>query len=129
MRPNTELSRAMMSGGVPFGASTAHHTTERNPGRPASSIVGTSGSAAQRRRAAAGAGRPAGRRGGAASARGASGGAGPVVRGEGVRGRTALAKAHRGQLHFGSGGRGIPSHIAGETFKVVTGVDIVHVQL
>lgn len=39
----------------------------------------------------------------------------------------ALAKAKPGQLHFGSGGKGIPSHVAGETFKVATGVDIVHV--
>jgi len=39
----------------------------------------------------------------------------------------ALAKARPGQLHFGSGGKGIPSHVAGETFKVAAGVDIVHV--
>ena len=39
----------------------------------------------------------------------------------------ALAKSKPGQLHFGSGGKGIPSHIAGETFKIAAGVDIVHV--
>jgi tripartite-type tricarboxylate transporter receptor subunit TctC len=39
----------------------------------------------------------------------------------------ALAKAKPGQLNFGSGGRGIISHISGEMFKKVTGVDITHV--
>ena len=39
----------------------------------------------------------------------------------------ALAKARPGQLHFGSGGKGIPSHVAGENFKVAAAVNIVHV--
>jgi tripartite-type tricarboxylate transporter receptor subunit TctC len=39
----------------------------------------------------------------------------------------ALARAKPGQLNFGSGGKGIQSHISGEMFKSATGVDIVHV--
>jgi tripartite-type tricarboxylate transporter receptor subunit TctC len=39
----------------------------------------------------------------------------------------ALAKAKPGQLTYGSGGRGIQSHIAGENFKTMAGVDIVHI--
>jgi len=39
----------------------------------------------------------------------------------------ALAKAKPGQINFGSGGRGIMSHISGEMFKTVTGVDMTHV--
>ncbi|MBV8030293.1 MAG: tripartite tricarboxylate transporter substrate binding protein [Betaproteobacteria bacterium] len=44
-----------------------------------------------------------------------------------VRELIALAKAKPGELHYGSGGKGIPSHITAETFKAATGVDIVHV--
>ncbi len=51
----------------------------------------------------------------------------PSVPATSVQELIALAKAKPGQLHFGSGGKGIPSHVAGETFKVATGVDIVHV--
>ena len=39
----------------------------------------------------------------------------------------SLAKARPGQLNFGSGGKGIQSHISGEMFKSMTGVNIVHV--
>jgi tripartite-type tricarboxylate transporter receptor subunit TctC len=39
----------------------------------------------------------------------------------------AAAKAQPGKLNFGSGGKGIQSHISGEMFKAATGVDIVHV--
>jgi tripartite-type tricarboxylate transporter receptor subunit TctC len=39
----------------------------------------------------------------------------------------ALAKAQPGKLNFGSGGKGIQSHISGEMFKSAAGVDIVHV--
>jgi len=39
----------------------------------------------------------------------------------------ALAKAQPGKLNFGSGGKGIQSHISAEMFKAATGVDIVHV--
>jgi len=38
-----------------------------------------------------------------------------------------LAKTRPGQLNFGSGGKGIQSHISGEMFKSMTGVNIVHV--
>ena len=51
----------------------------------------------------------------------------PSVPATSVQELIALAKAQPGKLHFGSGGKGIPSHIAGETFKVAAGVDIVHV--
>ncbi|MEY2803525.1 MAG: hypothetical protein RL657_861 [Pseudomonadota bacterium] len=40
---------------------------------------------------------------------------------------TALAKARPGKLNFGSGGKGIQSHISGEMYKAAVGVDIVHV--
>ncbi len=39
----------------------------------------------------------------------------------------ALAKARPGQLNFGSAGAGSSGHLAAELFKMVTGVDIVHV--
>jgi len=51
----------------------------------------------------------------------------PSVPASSVKELIALARARPGQLHFGSGGKGIPSHVAGETFKVAAGVDIVHV--
>jgi len=38
-----------------------------------------------------------------------------------------LAKARPGQLNFGSPGIGTPPHLAGELFKRVTGIDVVHV--
>jgi tripartite-type tricarboxylate transporter receptor subunit TctC len=51
----------------------------------------------------------------------------PSVPAASVRELIALAKAKPGALHFGSGGKGIPSHIAGESFKAAAGIDIVHV--
>jgi tripartite-type tricarboxylate transporter receptor subunit TctC len=39
----------------------------------------------------------------------------------------AYAKAHPGKLNFASSGIGTTSHLAGELFKVLTGVDITHV--
>jgi tripartite-type tricarboxylate transporter receptor subunit TctC len=39
----------------------------------------------------------------------------------------ALAKANPGKLNYASVGTGSPGHIAGELFKLKTGVDIVHV--
>ena len=39
----------------------------------------------------------------------------------------AQAKAHPGQLNYASSGIGTPYHMAGELFKVMAGVDIVHV--
>jgi len=39
----------------------------------------------------------------------------------------AYAKANPGKLSFASGGTGAPSHVAGELFKLTTGVDMVHI--
>ena len=39
----------------------------------------------------------------------------------------AYAKANPGKLSFASAGTGTPAHIAGELFKMMTGVDMVHV--
>ena len=40
---------------------------------------------------------------------------------------TAYAKANPNKLNFGSGGKGIQSHISGEMYKSAVGVDIVHI--
>ena len=40
---------------------------------------------------------------------------------------TAYAKANPGKLNFGSGGKGIQSHISGEMYKTAVGVNIVHI--
>jgi tripartite-type tricarboxylate transporter receptor subunit TctC len=39
----------------------------------------------------------------------------------------AYAKANAGKVNYASGGNGTPSHLAGELFKMMTGVDMVHV--
>jgi tripartite-type tricarboxylate transporter receptor subunit TctC len=39
----------------------------------------------------------------------------------------AYAKAHPGTINFASGGTGFAAHLAGELFKVMTGVNMVHV--
>jgi tripartite-type tricarboxylate transporter receptor subunit TctC len=39
----------------------------------------------------------------------------------------AYAKANPGKVNFASGASGVPSHIAGELFKVMTGVNMLHV--
>ena len=39
----------------------------------------------------------------------------------------AFAKAHPGQLNFASQGYGTTAHLAGELFKAMAGIDIVHV--
>jgi len=39
----------------------------------------------------------------------------------------AYAKAHPGKINMGSYGTGTPSHVAGELFKMMTGVNLVHV--
>jgi tripartite-type tricarboxylate transporter receptor subunit TctC len=41
----------------------------------------------------------------------------------------AHAKAHLGTINFASGGTGFTTHIAGEMFKMMTGVNMVHVPL
>ena len=40
---------------------------------------------------------------------------------------TSFAKANPGKLNFGSGGKGIQSHISGEMYKSALGINIVHV--
>ncbi len=39
----------------------------------------------------------------------------------------AYAKAKPGKINMASGGKGAPSHVAGELFKMMAGVDMVHV--
>ena len=51
----------------------------------------------------------------------------PSVKAASVTELIGLARAQPGKLNFGSGGKGIQSHISGEMFKAATGVDIVHV--
>jgi tripartite-type tricarboxylate transporter receptor subunit TctC len=51
----------------------------------------------------------------------------PSVPAKSVKELIALAKSQPGKLNFGSGGKGIQSHISGEMFRAATGVDIVHV--
>ena len=53
--------------------------------------------------------------------------ANPSVPASNVRELIALAKAQPGKLNFASVGTGSPGHIAGELFKLKTGVDMVHV--
>lgn len=53
--------------------------------------------------------------------------ANPSVPANNVRELIALAKAEPGKLNYASVGTGSPGHIAGELFKLRTGVDIVHV--
>jgi len=45
-----------------------------------------------------------------------------------VRELIALAKAKPGQLNYGSGGNGTSNHLAGELFRLLAGIDVVHVQ-
>ena len=40
----------------------------------------------------------------------------------------AFAKADPGRLNMGSGGVGSNQHVSGELFKMMTGVNIVHVR-
>lgn len=51
----------------------------------------------------------------------------PSVPAKDVRELTALATSRPGTLNFGSGGKGIQSHISGEMYRSATGVNIVHV--
>lgn len=44
-----------------------------------------------------------------------------------VRELVALAKAKPGQLNYGSGGNGTSNHLAGELFRLLAGIDVVHV--
>lgn len=51
----------------------------------------------------------------------------PTVPVKTVQELIALAKSKPGQFNYASSGIGTPPHLAGELFKVMTGVDIVHV--
>jgi tripartite-type tricarboxylate transporter receptor subunit TctC len=51
----------------------------------------------------------------------------PSVPAKSVTEFIAYANANRGKVSMGSGGTGSPSHIAGELFKLKTGIDMVHV--
>ena len=51
----------------------------------------------------------------------------PSVPANNIRELIALAKSEPGKLNFASVGTGSPGHIAGELFKLKTGVDMVHV--
>ena len=51
----------------------------------------------------------------------------PDVKATDVRRLIALAKAAPGKLNFGSSGYGSTNHLAGELFKKLAGIDIVHV--
>jgi tripartite-type tricarboxylate transporter receptor subunit TctC len=53
--------------------------------------------------------------------------ANPSLPANNIRELIALAKAQPGKLNFASVGTGSPGHIAGELFKLKTGVDMVHV--
>jgi len=44
-----------------------------------------------------------------------------------ISGLIAAARARPGSIHFGSAGIGATTHLAGELFKLMAGVDIVHV--
>ena len=51
----------------------------------------------------------------------------PAVQSNNLRELLAQAKAHPGKLNYASSGPGTPYHMAGELFKAMAGVDIVHV--
>jgi len=51
----------------------------------------------------------------------------PTLPVDSVKQLVALAKARPGQLNFGSAGAGSSGHLAAELFKMIAGVDIVHV--
>jgi tripartite-type tricarboxylate transporter receptor subunit TctC len=51
----------------------------------------------------------------------------PSVQANTLREFIAMAKAHPGKLFYASSGPGTPYHMAGELFKHMAGVDIVHV--
>ena len=51
----------------------------------------------------------------------------PSLPAQSVKEAVAYAKSNPGKLSFGSAGVGTSAHLAGELFKSVTGVDIVHV--
>ena len=44
-----------------------------------------------------------------------------------VRELLALARARRGELNYASGGNGAPTHLAAELFKLMAGVELIHI--
>ena len=52
----------------------------------------------------------------------------PALPVKNVRELIALAKAKPGQLNYGSGGNATSNHLAGELFRLLAGIDVVHVQ-
>jgi tripartite-type tricarboxylate transporter receptor subunit TctC len=51
----------------------------------------------------------------------------PSVPANNLREFIALAKSHPGKLNYASSGQGTPYHMAGELFKTMAGIDLVHV--
>jgi len=51
----------------------------------------------------------------------------PSVQAKTLKEFIALAKSQPGKLNYASSGRGTPYHMAGELFKTMAGVDVVHV--
>ena len=51
----------------------------------------------------------------------------PSVAAKNVQELVALAKAKPGQLNYGSGGNATSAHLAGEWFRLLAGIDVVHV--
>jgi tripartite-type tricarboxylate transporter receptor subunit TctC len=51
----------------------------------------------------------------------------PILPAKSIPEFIAYAKANPGKLNMGSGGNGVPSHVAGELFKMMAGVNMVHV--
>jgi tripartite-type tricarboxylate transporter receptor subunit TctC len=52
----------------------------------------------------------------------------PAIPAKSVVELIAYARTNPGKLNFGSAGNGSPQHMAGELFKMMAGVDIVHVR-
>jgi tripartite-type tricarboxylate transporter receptor subunit TctC len=51
----------------------------------------------------------------------------PAVPAQSVSEFIAYAKANPGKINMASGGNGTPAHVSGELFKIMTGVDMLHV--
>src|SRR5687768_5307459 len=51
----------------------------------------------------------------------------PSLQAKTVKELTALAKSKPGKINWGSPGTGTPHHLAGEMFKTLTGIEMVHI--